>query len=148
MQKHSGKNVLPMLICVLSVFCRGRGTVDALMCSVVSKFITQMVKDGKLFESNKNIMGSTNIALPLWGRANMFLCVCSSSLIYRGGTNEQEMHKERTKWNPSAGAIHGQLPLRRSVKIPVCCWSNLYMWLLQQQTGIHQQKPSLHVRKG
>ncbi len=28
LQKLSWKNVLPMLICVLSVFCRGRGTVD------------------------------------------------------------------------------------------------------------------------
>ncbi|MBR4757489.1 MAG: AAA family ATPase [Bacteroidaceae bacterium] len=31
---------------------------------VVSKFITQMVKDGKLFESNKNIMDSSNAVLP------------------------------------------------------------------------------------
>ena len=31
---------------------------------VVSKFITQMLKDGKLFESDKNIMDSENIVLP------------------------------------------------------------------------------------
>ena len=33
--------------------------------AAVSKFITQMVKDGKLFESGKNIMDSRNIVLPL-----------------------------------------------------------------------------------
>ncbi len=32
---------------------------------VVSKFITQMVKDGKLFESGKHIMDSSNIVLPI-----------------------------------------------------------------------------------
>lgn len=31
---------------------------------VVSRFITQMLKDGKLFESNKNIMDSENIVIP------------------------------------------------------------------------------------
>ena len=32
---------------------------------VISSFISQMLKDGKLFESNKNIMDSQNIVLPL-----------------------------------------------------------------------------------
>ena len=63
--QNFSKKTVKMPICVLSVFCRGQGTVDALMCSVVSKFITQMVKDDKLFESDKNIMDSTNIVLPI-----------------------------------------------------------------------------------
>ena len=47
-QKISWKNVMPMLICVLSVFCRGRGTVDALLCPIVGKVLTavgQVVTD-------------------------------------------------------------------------------------------------------
>ena len=33
-----------MLICVLSVFCRGRGTVDALLCPVVGKVLAAIGK--------------------------------------------------------------------------------------------------------